>query len=87
MAPGLYALTALAPTQSQINDTSALEAKYRQIYLDLDWFERLDCTSELAPLTKELKEHEAELRLDVEKKGLQDDEDNVHQDFKRELIL
>lgn len=87
LAPGLYAMTPLAATQSQINDSEALEAKHRQIYLDIDWFERLDCTTGLAPLTQDLKEHEEELRLDVEKKGLQEDDDNVHQDFKRELML
>ncbi|OQR78347.1 putative rRNA-processing protein EBP2-like [Tropilaelaps mercedesae] len=87
LAPGLYAMTSLAPTQLQINNTAALEAKHSQIYLDLEWFERLDCTSELAPLTQELKDHEEELRLDVEKKGLQEDDDNVHQDFKRELLF
>ena len=64
-----------------------MEAKFKQIYLNLDWFQRLDCTNELAPLTADLKEHEDALRLDVEKKGLEEDEDNVHNDFKRELLL
>ncbi|XP_003748247.1 probable rRNA-processing protein EBP2 homolog [Galendromus occidentalis] len=87
LQPGTYALAPHAATQVQVNDVEALEAKYKQIHLNLDWFQRLDCTNELAPLTADLKEHEESLRLDVEKKGLIEEEDNVHNDFKRELLF
>jgi len=87
LKPGTYAFGTHRAELEHINNVEALEAKYNQIYLEMEWFERLDSVNGLAPLSSDLAEHEEELRLEVEKKGLVEDEDNVHQDFKRELLF
>jgi hypothetical protein len=51
-----------------------LKAKYEEIYVDLPWTERMDCTN--APLTV----NEVELPMN-------EDETLADNDFKREMLL
>jgi len=62
------------PKRPLINNKEVLTAKYTEMYLDLPWVERLDCTS--APLI-----------MDDDALPSNDDETLADNDFKREMLF
>ncbi|KAG0725019.1 putative rRNA-processing protein EBP2 [Chionoecetes opilio] len=90
LKPGLYRESEKVVKERK-NNVSGLQAKLEQFRLKLPWIERLDFTSEPAPLAPELNaeivEHgqTREKRMKNQNKHFTLDDDPVHNDFLREM--
>lgn len=90
LKPGLYRETEKVVKEHK-NDVNGLKAKLEQFSVKLPWIERLDFTSEPAPLAPELSaeivEHgqTREKRMRSQNKYFTLEDDPVHNDFMREM--
>ncbi|XP_050304822.1 probable rRNA-processing protein EBP2 homolog [Anthonomus grandis grandis] len=93
LKPGLNTVHQ-APKQF-VNNTQALKQKLEEISLDLPWIERLDFTSDQAPLAPELaaqllaheQKRENQLKNNKKLPQLKPSDDPVLNDFKREMAF
>lgn len=96
LKPGLNVVSEATPKKSHTNDVEGLKEKYNEIYLDLNWIERLDIVNDPAPLAPEMAVEIQEQEV-IRTNQLQNvrkgepvvalEEDPVMNDFKREMLF
>jgi len=89
---GLNCLVPLRPQQQHINNKTAINEKFSQIKLDLQWIERLDLVNNASKVSPQLEQQYGDITIKVNKRGEISGEelsntDKTDHDFKREMLF